>query len=155
AKSLAWALDIPIVGVSSLEVLAYQGLFFDAKVCPFFDARRNNVFTGVYHSDNGKMVLAYDERNISMEEWLYKLKNREERVLFLSPDIAQYTGQINGIMGNLAVIPDGAYHIAKPSHLVLAGSHKKVNNTHTLTPNYLRLAEAEAKWLKSQKRYES
>src|SRR5690625_6039898 len=36
AKSLAWALNIPITGVSSLEALAYQGRFFHANICPFF-----------------------------------------------------------------------------------------------------------------------
>src|SRR5699024_3341921 len=33
AKSMAWALDIPIVGVSSLEVLAYQGRLFQGYIC--------------------------------------------------------------------------------------------------------------------------
>src|SRR5690606_31260140 len=45
AKTLAWSLNIPVVGVSSLEVLAYQGRFFNGFVSPFFDARRQTVFT--------------------------------------------------------------------------------------------------------------
>src|SRR5690625_1724245 len=48
AKSLAWTLNIPIIGVSSIEVLAYQGRFFSAYICPFFDARRQMVYTGLY-----------------------------------------------------------------------------------------------------------
>lgn len=35
AKSLAWSLSIPLVGVSSLEVLAYQGRLYDSFICPF------------------------------------------------------------------------------------------------------------------------
>ncbi len=36
AKTMAWALDIPVIGVSSLEALAYQGILFDGIICPFF-----------------------------------------------------------------------------------------------------------------------
>lgn len=154
AKTLAWALDIPIIGVSSLEVLAYQGRFFDGLICPFFDARRNNVFTGVYQWEKGEMDLTRDEQNTSMEDWLYELKEYNKPTLFLSPDIASFKEQIERIMGDLSVIPEEPYHLANPSHLALAGYHKDVDDTHTLTPNYLRLAEAEAKWLKSKKRSE-
>src|SRR5699024_10419183 len=55
AKSLAWALNIPIVGVSSIEVLAYQGRFFDSVICPFFDARRGNVYTNLYKWENNEL----------------------------------------------------------------------------------------------------
>lgn len=154
AKTFAWALDIPIVGVSSLEVLSYQGRFFNGCICPFFDARRNNVFTGLYQWKNDKMELVRDEKNVSMEDWLLALKALDVPVLFLSPDIAQYHEQVVMIMGDKAVIPTGECHVANPSHLALAASFKPFDDTHTLTPNYLRLAEAEAKWLKSQKRSE-
>lgn len=154
AKTVAWALDIPVVGVSSLEVLAYQGRFFSGVICPFFDARRGNVFAGVYRWADGQMELVHDEQNVAMEVLLHALKERNEPVLFLSPDIDWFKEQIRGIMVGMDVIPEGPYHIANPAHLVLAGSHKEADDTHTLTPNYLRLAEAEAKWLKSQKRSE-
>ncbi|WP_106494756.1 tRNA (adenosine(37)-N6)-threonylcarbamoyltransferase complex dimerization subunit type 1 TsaB [Lentibacillus sp. Marseille-P4043] len=151
AKSLAWALDIPVVGISSLETLAYQGCFLNMFVCPFFDARRSNVYTGLYQWDEDKMTLVKNEQNISMTDWLEQLQMDGKKVLFLSPDIHLYEDVIMEYMGNLAVIPQGPYHLAKPSHLGLAGLTKQPDNTHTLIPNYLRLAEAEAKWLKAQK----
>lgn len=154
AKTFAWALDIPIIGISSLEVLSYQGRFFRGTVCPFFDARRNNVFTGLYQWRNEKMETVSDEKNVAMEDWLHELKGLDEPILFLSPDIEPYKEQIERVMGDRAIIPEGPYHLARPSHLALAGSHKPSDDTHTLTPNYLRLAEAEAKWLKSEQRSE-
>lgn len=156
AKSLAWALDIPIVGVSSLEVLAYQGRFFPGAICPFFDARRGNVFTGLYQWEEGDMLLTGEEQNIHMEDWLHQLSESLQTVLFLSPDIDQHREKIETIMGYRAVIPDeGSYHVANPSHLVMASMSKESDDTYSLTPNYLRLAEAEAKWLHSRKRSES
>ncbi|MFD2046474.1 tRNA (adenosine(37)-N6)-threonylcarbamoyltransferase complex dimerization subunit type 1 TsaB [Ornithinibacillus salinisoli] len=150
AKTLAWSLNIPIVGVSSLEVLAYQGRFFDSLVCPFFDARRGLVFTGLYEWIDGKLALIVEETNILMEEWLTRLSESNKKILFLSPDIEKHRELIREKLGDLAIIPEDTYHIAKPSHLALAGSYHGAEHTHSIAPNYLRLAEAEANWLKNQ-----
>ncbi|MDO6451475.1 tRNA (adenosine(37)-N6)-threonylcarbamoyltransferase complex dimerization subunit type 1 TsaB [Oceanobacillus profundus] len=154
AKTMAWALDIPVVGVSSLEVLSYQGRFFDGVICPFFDARRGLVFTGLYQWRNSHLEAVFEEKNLLMEDVLQTLKEQETNVLFLSPDIAIYKEAIEKGLGERAIIPEGPYHIPKAGHLGLAGLTKQPDTTHALTPNYLRLAEAEANWLKAQKENE-
>jgi len=151
AKSMAWALDIPVVGVSSIQVLAYQGRFFNSYICPFYDARRGNVYTGMYQWKHDKLVTVYSEENISMESWLDKWKLAGEKVLFLSPDIELYKTMIIDKMPDSAIIPQSVYHVLDPTHLALAGMDEEPDDTHTLTPNYLRLDEAEANWIKSQK----
>lgn len=151
AKTLAWSLNIPVVGISSLEVLAYQGRFFNGIVCPFFDARRQTVFTGLYKWSNGQLKEHVKERNVSMEDWLKQLRNENEAILLLSPHIELYQDMIYQILDDLAIIPEHVYHISKPSHLALAGMNKEPEDTHLLVPNYLRLAEAEANWIKEQK----
>lgn len=151
AKSLAWSLNIPITGVSSLEVLVYQAKFFRELICPFFDARRGLVYTGLYEWQEEALHLVREEVNISMDIWLQRLKEDGQTVLFLSPDILVHKEKIISQLGELAVFPEAPYHLAKPSYLALAGMHKPADDTHLLTPNYLRLAEAEANWLKAQK----
>lgn len=151
AKALAWSLGIPIKGVSSLETLAYQGRLFSSYICPFFDARRGMVYTGLYQWNDNKIKLVDQEVNLPMDEWLDHLAIEKRQILFLSQDIDMYRSVIRDILGDLAVIPDPTFHVAKPSHLALAGKYKNIDNTHTLTPNYLRLVEAEANWLKKQK----
>lgn len=150
AKTLAWALDIPVVGVSSLKALAYQGRFYNSVICPFFDARRGLVYTGLYEWQTNEMVAVHKEQNILMYDWLTELSKREQEVLFLSPDIEGFSDAIQEKLGDLAIIPEDMFHIAKPSDLALAGSHQESESTHHLTPNYLRLAEAEANWIKAQ-----
>lgn len=150
AKTLAWSLNIPIVGVSSLEGLAYQASFSNSYICPFFDARRGLVYTGLYESKEGKLKLVEEERNILFSDWLEELKGKKEKIIFLSPDVFKHRELIVEKLGDLAVIPDYSYHIAKPANLAIAAADKPIDETHTLTPNYLRLAEAEAKWLKQQ-----
>ncbi|GAB4074115.1 tRNA (adenosine(37)-N6)-threonylcarbamoyltransferase complex dimerization subunit type 1 TsaB [Barrientosiimonas marina] len=150
AKSMAWALGIPVTGVSSLEALAWQGRFFNASICPFFDARRGLVYTGLYQSQTNGLALAAAEQNVLMEDWLQRLAATRRTILFLSPDMDKHQELIQTYLGDQAVIPDGPFHMANPSHLALAGSYKEPDNLHMLTPNYLRLAEAEAKWLEKE-----
>src|SRR5699024_6411087 len=76
-------------------------------------------------------------------------KGRE--VLFLSPDLHLYKEMITDLLGELAIFPEGPFHLASPSHLALAGKYKPADHTHALTQNYLRLADAEANCIKSQK----
>lgn len=151
AKSLAWALSIPVVGVSSLEVLAYQGLFYNGFICPFFDARRQRVYTGLYQGENNHLIQVHEEINISMDDWLESVKVYDQDIMFLSPNIALYKPMIVEQMGNRAIFPKDIFHMAKPSNLAVIGLNKQADDTHSLIPNYLRLAEAEANWLQEQK----
>ncbi|MBN9654658.1 tRNA (adenosine(37)-N6)-threonylcarbamoyltransferase complex dimerization subunit type 1 TsaB [Halobacillus sp. GSS1] len=147
AKTMAWSLGIPVVGVSSLEAVARQGVFFQGYVCPFFDARRGLVYTGLYRSD---MTLEKDETNVLMEDWLHQLKELDEPVLFLSQDIAVHEEKIVEILGDQAVLPKAPYHYARPAIIASIAEEKEPGPLHDLVPNYLRIPEAEAKWLEQQ-----
>lgn len=151
AKTLAWALDIPVKAVSSLELLAWQGRNSVHTICPFFDARRGLVFTGLYQFENGKAEPIISEQNVLMEDWLHELKKEGNRVIFLSPDLSVHQERIESIMGDLAIIPDGASQYPNPADLAFCGLYKEEMPAGKLVPNYLRLAEAEAKWLEANK----
>ena len=60
AKGLAFAMEKPIVPVPTLEGLAYQMYGTDALVCPIMDARRNQVYTGLYEFRSRSAVCAVE-----------------------------------------------------------------------------------------------
>ncbi|MEI3614764.1 tRNA (adenosine(37)-N6)-threonylcarbamoyltransferase complex dimerization subunit type 1 TsaB [Pseudogracilibacillus sp. SO30301A] len=152
AKTLAWALNIPIYTVSSLEVLAANARFCGGYICPFFDARRKTVFTGLYQWNNkNKLQTIKQERNKSMESWLYELKKLNSDVLFLSTQLDSFKEMIISIVGENAIIPENLYHLPKPSNLFILAKQKKETPVHLVSPNYLRITEAEANWIRSQK----
>lgn len=150
AKTLAWSLNIPIVAVSSLELLSYNGFSFNGYICPFFDARRGQVYTGLYEYVNGQMEVLKPEVNIMMDEWLEELKDLDKPVLFLSKDLELYRGTIRDVLSDNAECPELPVHLPKASMLAKVAMDKEPNDVHSLTPNYLRLAEAESKWLAAQ-----
>lgn len=83
AKTLAWTLSIPISAVSSLETLAANGQYFDGWVSPLFDARRGQVYTGLYTFEEGKIKEIKPDQNILLTDWLHELKQQESLSYFL------------------------------------------------------------------------
>lgn len=150
AKTIAWALKLPITPVSSLKALAYNGRYFDGYICPFFDARRQSVFTGLYYWKENKLIEKKQEMNIAMEEWLEELVKLDKAIIFLSPDMEVFKEMILEKLQN-TIIPDLSCHLLRPSNLLMLEQFEKTVSVHDVVPNYIRITEAEANWLKQQK----
>ena len=74
AKTLAWTLGKPLVGVSSLKALAANALFFNGLICPIVDARRGNVYAGAYRIRSGKLTEVIEDGHYSLEELIHILE---------------------------------------------------------------------------------
>jgi tRNA threonylcarbamoyladenosine biosynthesis protein TsaB len=152
AKTLAWTLGIPLVGVSSLEALAQNGRFFNGVVSPIFDARRGQVYTGLYENHNGELRNIVQDQICLLDDWASHINSSYENVLFLGNDISIHKDVITEQLGNKVQFGKFCDHNARPSELARLGVKIELNNEiHTFTPNYIRLAEAETNWLAEQK----
>ncbi|MDG4658326.1 tRNA (adenosine(37)-N6)-threonylcarbamoyltransferase complex dimerization subunit type 1 TsaB [Ectobacillus antri] len=149
AKTLAWSLQIPLSGVSSLAVLAANGRGFEGYICPLFDARRQQVFTGLYTYGQTLETVKQD-RLMLIQDWLTAIQETDKRVLFIGNDVDIHRGTIQAALGDRAVFAGSTLHNPRPSELGLLGLHAEEADVHTFVPNYLRLAEAEATWLANQ-----
>lgn len=146
-KTLAWTLNIPIVSVSSLQVLAGNAPFFPGVVCAIMDARRGNVFAGIY--TNGEVVK---ESHMSLAELLATVDEMGQPVLFVGSDVSIHWEQIQEVLGDKVQSANAAFSL--PSAAVLIELAKKIEPTgvHATVPEYLRVTEAEANWMKEQKK---
>ncbi|MCM3356022.1 tRNA (adenosine(37)-N6)-threonylcarbamoyltransferase complex dimerization subunit type 1 TsaB [Bacillus halotolerans] len=151
AKTLAWSLNIPISAVSSLEALAANGRHFDGLISPIFDARRGQVYTGLYEYKNGLLEQAVPDQNVMLTEWLEMLKEKDRPILFLGHDTSIHKETILDVLGTKGIIGSAVQHNPRPSELAYLGADREAADIHGLVPDYLRLAEAEAKWIESQK----
>lgn len=151
AKSLAWSLNIPIVGISSLEVLAQNGRYYNGVISPFFDARRGQVFTGLYGTKDGNFVNIKPDKLILLTDWLTELANLGQPILFIGNDIDQHEATIKEKLGDRAVLAEFSVRNPRPSELAILGMKREASSdVHRFVPEYLRLAEAEANWLATQ-----
>ncbi|WP_421382879.1 tRNA (adenosine(37)-N6)-threonylcarbamoyltransferase complex dimerization subunit type 1 TsaB [Bacillus salacetis] len=151
AKTLAWTLNIPVVGVSSLAVLASSGRYFNGLISPLFDARRGQLYTGLYKFTDGKLDCLKDDANLPAEQWAEMLSEYDEKILFVGHDVKIHQEVLNDKLGNQAVMAEMTSHNPRPSELIRIGMDMPEENVHEIVPNYIRLAEAEAKWRESQK----
>lgn len=152
AKTLAWSLKIPLVGVSSLELLAANGRYFDGVICPIMDARRGQVYTGLYTWNQSSVETVVEDVNISLVDWLSMVKEKNENVLFIGNDVHLHKETIIEYLGEKAYFAQVSENSPRPSELALIGMKKEAENVHSVVPNYTRLAEAEAKWLESKEK---
>lgn len=150
AKTMAWSLKIPLVGVSSLEIIAAgAGRYFDGYISPLFDARRGQIYTGLYEYQSGKLTAVKDDRLVLSADWAESLKGLKKPILFVGNDIPLHQTVINDTLGSQAVFAAITEHNPRPAELALLGKDKQGEDIHSFVPNYIRLAEAEAKWLEA------
>ncbi|MCC3359704.1 tRNA (adenosine(37)-N6)-threonylcarbamoyltransferase complex dimerization subunit type 1 TsaB [Bacillus sp. REN16] len=147
AKTLAWSLQIPLAGVSSLEALAANGRYFNGFISPLFDARRGQVYTGLYQYEEENLNSIEEDKIILLSEWVEELKKKETPVLFIGNDLVIHKEQIETDLGQLAYVAPYTDWNPRPSELAELGLKKEPVDVHTFVPNYIRLAEAEANWL--------
>ena len=146
-KTLAWTLKVPIYSVSSLQILAENAPYFPGVVCAIMDARRGNVFAGIY--TNGEVVK---EAHMSLEDLLNTLVSLEQPVLFVGMDVTIHWDHIKEVLGDKVQRVNAAFDL--PSAAILIETAKKLEpiEVHSVVPEYLRITEAEANWMKEQKK---
>ncbi|MEH7109062.1 tRNA (adenosine(37)-N6)-threonylcarbamoyltransferase complex dimerization subunit type 1 TsaB [Bacillus sp. JJ1764] len=149
AKTLAWTLQIPLVGISSLEVLAAAGRYFNGYISPLFDARRGQIYTGLYQFTNGQIVAIEPDQILLSVDWAAKLAKLDQPVLFVGNDLPIHQAVLEEGLSSQAVFACVTEHNPRPSELALLGKDKPGEDIHSFVPNYVRLAEAEAKWLEA------
>ncbi len=123
AKTIAWALNIKIIPLSSLEVLASS--CNSSYICPVIDARRGYVYAGLYDNSLNRL---FEDKYINLVELLNSIKNYD--TVFVSYD--------NLINNN--VKPNVNIEKIVQKHLNDLGM-----NPHSVNPIYLKRTEAEEK----------
>ena len=86
AKGLGLALKKPLVHVPTM---AYNMWGTSGLVCPIMDAKRSQVYTGLYHVEDGLKVLM-EQCPMDMRELARLLNERGERVIFLGDGVPVY-----------------------------------------------------------------
>ncbi len=90
AKGLGLALEKPLIPVGTLEGLAYNAWMVPGLICPIMDARREQVYTGIYRFADRKLVTVKEQCAIAVEELLGILNEMEGPVLFLGDGCPVY-----------------------------------------------------------------
>ncbi len=148
AKALSYALEVPSVGVTTLEGYGWQFGFFSGLVLALVDARRGNVFWQAF-----KGGVRYNEPSYGslQEVFTWCSQESDQSLLFVGDGAIQYREEINKMVPD-AKVPPLSQSLLRPSAVAHLGYHKflagQKSNAFTLNPTYMRQTEAERKWQK-------
>ena len=146
AKGFAWGGELPCYGVSTLEAMALNLGVYQGYVVSAMDARRSQVYTAIFHAEKGLLTRVEEDMAISLEELKEKIKNLKESV-FLVGDGALlcYNTLLEEVPG-LVLPPEHRMHQRAAGVALAAQAMMDAGdpgNGAELTPNYLRLSQAE------------
>ncbi len=146
-KGLGLALQKPIISIPTVEGLAYNLAGTNKLICPMMDARRNQVYTGLYQFEGRKLLHLREQCAVSVEEIIDFVNEQGRAVIFLGDGVFIYGQTIE----ERVTVP---YEMA-PAHLnrqragsiaALAlqyGRMKKMEDAKEHIPNYIRPSQAE------------
>lgn len=155
-KGLGFALKKPIIGIPTVEGLAMNLYGTDALICPLMDARRNQVYTGIYRFQKGKLEVVKDQVAVGIEDIIEALNVIEKEVVFLGDGVPVY----KEIIERNITVP----YMFAPAHVnkqraaavgVRAFDYWMngiYSNADEFEPEYLRLSQAERERMEKEKR---
>lgn len=149
AKGLGLALGKPLIHVPTLEGLAFNLAGTDMLVCPIMDARRKQVYTGLYEFDGDELVVIEDQMAIGIEELSMKLKKYDRKIVFLGDGVPVHREVlVNELMKGAAITFAPAnmnrQRAASVGTLALSYYEKgRIVSAAEHEPDYLRVSQAE------------
>lgn len=151
AKGLSLATNLPIVPVPTLDGLAYNLYGTDKIVCPIMDAKRNQVYTGIYefipqgnsyvlHSIEGQCAIAFDEI-------AQKLNEIGREVIFLGDGVPVYKEKIADVMKTKYSFAPAHLNRQRAASIGALGciyyAQGRIQSGAEHAPEYLRMSQAE------------
>ena len=146
-KALAHSVDKPVVGVSTLEGLAYNLPFADGLIVPIMDARNNQVFNAAYEWIDGKLNEVIAPNACDINECIERVSGR--KAIFTGDGANVHAELINQIGAKIAPVNSRLSHAAA---IAAAAENKQPIHYTELVPKYLRLSQAERELAEKKKK---
>ncbi len=154
AKGFAWGRELPCFGISTLEAMAVSLGAYEGHICACMDARRNQVYNALFLADGGKLERVTDDRAVALADLKTELEHIDGPI-FLVGDGANLTYKtLSGDIPNLILPPEHRLHQRAVGVALLAEKQQTAGDSgdaNGLSPNYLRLSQAERERMEKEK----
>lgn len=143
SRAFSQSLNIPIIGVSSLDILANQIPYSKYLICPILDAKRKEIYTSLYRHVNKEIKRQGKYYVVSLMKWFKKIKDKKEKIIFIGEI---YQEEIKKELKNFSFWAEAIFSIPRASigaQLGLKKFKKKDisnynQNYNQIVPLYLR-----------------
>ena len=163
AKGLGLALKKPLIHIPTVDGLAYNLCYTDRIICPIMDARRNQVYTGIYQMDGDKLQVLEAQMAVEIDELAKKLCTYGKPVIFLGDGVPVHKDRLEKELmtdHDIAFAPPHMNQQRAAPVGMLGIQYYKEGKTETAMehkPDYLRVSQAEREReerLKAEKTHE-
>jgi tRNA threonylcarbamoyladenosine biosynthesis protein TsaB len=138
AKGLAFALDIPLVGISTLEIEAYPFASTGLPICPVHNAGRGEIAAAIYQQNDGWCCLTPE--HITTVDVLCRQTKR--KTIFCGEIPPPVIEELKKKLERYAIIPEAAARLRHASYLAALGwqhvGRGQLDDAASLQPLYLR-----------------
>lgn len=146
AKGLGLALNKPLIHIPTVDGMAYNLFGCAGLICPMMDARRNQVYTGLYRFEQ-EFEIVEEQMAIAVQELIDKLNAYGEKVTFLGDAVPVYAKQLEeGLVVPYSFAPAHVNRQSAAAIGTLAIKYVAEGKTETARehqPDYLRVSQAE------------
>ncbi|WP_077369647.1 tRNA (adenosine(37)-N6)-threonylcarbamoyltransferase complex dimerization subunit type 1 TsaB [Anaerosalibacter sp. Marseille-P3206] len=145
-KGLAHVVDKPVLGISTLEALAFNIPWGDT-IIPIMDARRDRVFTGIYRWENGILLNVLEPTIFEVDELLDFIDDNYEMVMFNGDGTNVFKERIMDRLLDKALFAPVSLNMSRASSVGELALNKwntgERENYFELVPDYLRESQAQ------------
>ena len=155
AKGFAWGGELPCCGVSTLEAMATGLGVYDGYVLPVMDARRSQVYNAIFLAQAGNLTRLAEDRAIALADLQEEIKNLEKPIFLVGDGSNLCYNTLKDVVPNLVLAPEHRIHQRATGVALVAEKELAQGKTcdgAALTPNYLRLSQAERERLEKQEK---
>ena len=152
AKGFGLALNKPIINVPTIDAMAYNFYSSNYIICPIMDARRGQVYAGIYEFDGQKLHILEDQMAVPIEELGEKLKKylkEGRRVTFLGDGVPVHKTKITEeiLPGEAVTFAPANMNRQRAASVGTLGmqyyKEGKIETAMEHEPDYLRVSQAE------------
>ena len=144
-KSICYAVDKPIIGVSTLEAIAYNLRWSNSIICPLLDARRSEIYGAIFQG-NTKWQRLSEDLCLPIEAFLKRIKEETEpdcTINFVGDGLATYGDAVREDLGERVHLADAIFNVPRGATIAHLGAQRlqqgDSDNYWTLVPNYVRV----------------
>jgi len=144
AKGLAYSLDIPLIGISTLQCVAFNSIISPHLICSLIDARKGELYSALFRYNTGELERISEDQIVSID---YLCQAIDEKTVLIGDGLYLYKSTfVDRINGLVLFAPEHlCYGRASSCAILGIDNFKKAkrDEVNTLVPKYIRQADAE------------
>lgn len=150
AKGLCHGTGMPLIGIPTLDGMAFNLPYAKGIICPIIDALKDNVYTAFYRWEGDGLFKLEDYMAVSIVELIKKIKLYNESIIFLGDGVFIHKDKLMDELKENALFAPQHVNMQRASSVASLALKRykegKTDNFLNFAPFYLRKSQAEREY---------